>query len=195
MSASFIHPTAIVESGAVLKDGAKVWHFCHVRGGAILEEEVTLGKDVYVDTNVRIGSHSRVQNGVSLYQGVNVSSWCFIGPHVIFTNDVSPRVGNRNWKITPTYLKTGMSIGAGAVIRCGVTLGEFCMVGAGAIVTKDVPSFHLAVGFPAKISKMVCACGQTFMPLKTEAKELIRDCCETNLDSAALHLAKSILKL
>lgn len=192
MNPFYFHPSAIIEDGAIIKDGSKIWHFCHVRSGAILEENVVLGKDVYVDDGVQIGNNSRVQNGVSIYKGVHISPWCFIGPHVIFTNDLSPRAGNRNWKISHTHLKTGMSIGAGAIIRCGVTLGEFCMIGAGAMVTKDVPAFHLAVGLPAKIEKMVCACGATFLPLKTPSSELIRSCCEENLQPEAFILARKV---
>jgi UDP-2-acetamido-3-amino-2,3-dideoxy-glucuronate N-acetyltransferase len=188
-----IHPSAIVENGAELQDGCKVWHFCHVRAGAVLEVGVSLGKDVYVDSGVKVGRFSRVQNGVSLYQGVHVSPWCFIGPHVIFTNDQSPRAGNRNWKVISTELATGTSIGAGAIIRCGVKLGAFSMVGAGAMVAIDVPPFHVAMGLPAKISKMVCACGQTFLPLATLPAELIRDCCETNLEPEPLGLARAAL--
>jgi acetyltransferase-like isoleucine patch superfamily enzyme len=195
MSDFFAHSSAIIEPGSTLKTGSKVWHFCHVRSGATLGENVVLGKDVYVDDEVVIGNNSRIQNGVSIYKGVHISPWCFIGPHVIFTNDLSPRAGRRNWKVTPTYLKTGMSIGAGAIIRCGVTLGEFSMIGAGAMVTKDVPPFHLSVGLPAKVERMICACGETFLPLNTVNSELIRKCCEENLQNETLILAKTILNL
>lgn len=178
---SYIHTSAFVEDGVELREGAKVWHFCHVRKGAVLEENVSIGKDVYVDANVRIGKNTRVQNGVSLYTGLKIAPWCFIGPHVIFTNDQTPRVGTKSWKVVETHLETGMSIGAGAIIRCGVKIGAFAMIGAGAIVTKDVPPFHLAMGFPAQCHQMVCACGQTFLPIATKDSELIRDCCHQNL--------------
>lgn len=181
MAAPYSHPTAVVEDGANLQEDVKVWHFCHVRKGATLEKAVSLGKDVYVDTGVRIGHHSRVQNGVSIYQGLEIGPWCFVGPHVIFTNDQTPRVGSRAWKIVPTKLEMGMSIGAGAIIRCGITIGAFSMLGAGAIVTKDVPPFHLAMGFPAQCHQMVCACGQTFLPIASKDSELLRDCCKANL--------------
>jgi UDP-2-acetamido-3-amino-2,3-dideoxy-glucuronate N-acetyltransferase len=190
---AFHHPSAVVESGAILEDGVKVWHFCHVRNGAILEAGVNLGKDVYIDNDVRIGQFSRIQNGVSIYKGVVISSWCFIGPHVIFTNDLNPRAGNKEWRVLPTSLKSGTSIGAGAVIRCGITLGEFCMIGAGAIVTKDVPPFHLALGFPAESLKMICACGQTHLPLGTAYSELVRDCCQKNMQPEALSLASEVV--
>lgn len=189
MSTSYVHPTAVVESSASIGAGVKVWHFCHIRQSAVLNQGVNLGKDVYVDESVEIGEYSRIQNGVSLYKGIEIAAWCFIGPHVIFTNDQSPRAGNTNWRIVPTKLKVGTSIGAGAIIRCGVELGDFCMIGAGAIVTKDVPPFHLAVGVPAKIEKMICACGQTQTELGSELKNMIMNCCKSNLDPRALAIA------
>jgi acetyltransferase-like isoleucine patch superfamily enzyme len=193
LAAPYAHPTAVVEDGANLAEDAKVWHFCHVRKGAILEKAVSLGKDVYVDSGVRIGHHTRVQNGVSIYQGLEIGPWCFVGPHVIFTNDQTPRVGSKAWNIVPTKLEMGMSIGAGAIIRCGVTVGAFAMIGAGAIVTKDVPPFHLAMGFPAQCHQMVCACGQTFLPIATKDAELLRDCCQNNLLPELLVEVKELL--
>ncbi len=155
-----------------------------------MEAQVSLGKDVYVDKDVIVSRGTRVQNGVSLYTGVYVEPWCFIGPHVIFTNDLSPRAGKKSWNIIATTLKAGMSIGAGSVIRCGVTIGGFSLVGAGAIVTKDVPPFHLATGIPAEIKGMVCACGDTHLPLNSPSSELIRDCCRANLTEEVLVLAE-----
>lgn len=194
MAAPYAHPTAVVEEGAKLSEDVKVWHFCHVRKGATLERAVSLGKDVYVDTDVRIGHHTRIQNGVSIYQGLEIGAWCFVGPHVIFTNDQTPRVGSKAWKIVPTKLEKGMSIGAGAIIRCGVTVGAFSMIGAGAIVTKDVPAFHLAIGFPAQCHQMVCACGQTFLPIASKDSELLRDCCQNNLLPELMEEVKELLE-
>ena len=179
--AAFVHPTAVIDEGAVLHEGVKVWHFCHVRSTAILERDVSLGRDVYVDSGVRVGRGSRIQNGVSVFAGLRIAPWCFIGPHVTFTNDISPRAGKKSWKIVETHLETGSAIGAGAIIRCGITLGAFAMVGAGAIVTKAVPAFHLALGFPAECRQMVCACGETFLPIASTSAELVRDCCREQL--------------
>jgi acetyltransferase-like isoleucine patch superfamily enzyme len=190
---AYIHPTAVVEPGAELGPAVRVWHFCHVRGSAALEAGVSLGKDVYVDKNVRVGQGTKVQNGVSLYEGVKIAPWCFIGPNVIFTNDLKPRSGRANWEITETILETGASLCAGAIIRCGVTIGAFAMVGAGAVVTKSVPPFHLAVGIPACVTKKVCACGQTVLPLKTAKKELVRTCCGQSLDPEVLKAAKALI--
>lgn len=187
---SNIHSTAHVESGASIDPTARVWHFCHVREGAVLEPLVSIARDVYVDKNVRIGRGSRVQNGVSLYHGLEIGPWCFIGPHAIFTNDPYPRSGKREWELRKTQLRAGMSIGAGCVIRCGLTIGEFAMLGAGAIVTKDVLPFHLAVGFPAVETKAICACGNTQLPLSAPASELIRDCCRKLLEPEVLALAE-----
>lgn len=183
MAKPYIHPTAIIEDGSEIQDDVKIWHFCHIRNGAVIEKGVSLGRDVYVDAGVRVGNNSRIQNGVSLYQGVNISPWCFIGPHVIFTNDLYPRAGNKEWKITETYLDFGASVGAGAVIRCGVRLGSFSMLGAGAIVTKSIPAFHLAMGFPAKIGRKICFCGNKEVDKNLEPKNLFFDCCRENLVS------------
>ncbi len=191
---AFVHSTAVVEPLAEIQDHVKVWHFCHIRENAVLEHHVSLGRDVYVDIGVRVGHHTRIQNGVSVFQGLTVSPWGFIGPHAIFTNDPAPRVGSKSWKIVPTVLETGMSIGAGAIIRCGITIGAFAMIGAGAIVTKNVPPFHLAVGFPAECRQMVCACGQTFLPIATNDKELVRDCCLRNLVPELLTEVQDLMK-
>lgn len=186
----YIHPSAIVDDGAQISKGCKVWHFAHVRSGVFLHENVSIGKDVYVDEGLEIGEGTRVQNGVSLYKGLQIAPWTFIGPHVIFTNDQKPRASKLNWKIIITKLNTGVSIGAGAIIRCGVNLGAFSMVAAGSIVTKDVPSFHLALGLPAKPTQMICACGDQNLPLNSKAQDLIRECCHQNLNSEMMALAK-----
>jgi acetyltransferase-like isoleucine patch superfamily enzyme len=189
----YAHPTAIVEEGAQIGDGTRIWHFAHVRSTARLGAEVNLGKDVYIDSDVDLGQGVRVQNGVSIYHGVHVSDWCFVGPYVVFTNDVAPRVGNRTWRVVETILETGSSLGAGVIVRCGVTVGAFAIVGAGAIVTHNVPPFHLAVGVPARPLKKVCACGQTFMPIETMPEEYVRNCCRENMDPRVLATAESVI--
>jgi UDP-2-acetamido-3-amino-2,3-dideoxy-glucuronate N-acetyltransferase len=184
----FSHPTSIIEDDVSIGEKTSIWHFCHVRKGAKIGRFVSLARDNYIDSDVQIGDHSRVQNGVSIYKGVSIGRWCFVGPHVIFTNDQFPRVGVKSWKITPTILHDGCSIGAGAIIRCGVSVGSFAMVGAGAIVTKSIPPFSLVVGTPGKVIGQVCACGQTQMPLDNQ--EHILECCEQNLEPELLDLAK-----
>lgn len=185
------HSTAIVEDGAILGKDVRVWHFCHVRKEAKLEEGVSLGRDVYVDQGVILGKGTRVQNGVSIYVGVKVEDWCFIGPHAIFTNDPRPRAGKPGWVPKPTILRHGMSIGAGSIIRCGVEIGAFAMVGAGSLVTKDVPPFTLVLGLPAEQNSKICACGETLLPMGCKGEELIQACCKPALLPEVFEIAKA----
>lgn len=186
---TFIHPTASVEENVTLGHGVKIWNFCQVRKGSTLGDMVSVGKDSYIDAGVTVGRGSRIQNQVNVYAGVNISDWCFIGPSVVFTNDLYPRVGNKTWKIIETYIETGASIGAGAVIKCGITIGSFAMIGAGAIVTKKVFPFTLVVGLPAVETNRVCGCGQTLLPLDTGPENLIRDCCAENMSDETYKIA------
>ena len=180
---AWIHPTAVVEEDVTLQPGVQVWHFCHVRRGAVLEEGVVLGKGAFVDSEVVIGAHSRIQNGVSIYRGVSIAPWVLVGPHVVLTNDRYPRAGNRNWEISETKLGLGASLGAGAVLISGIEIGPFALIGAGSITTRDVPAFHMVVGSPARAVQMVCACGQTQLALDSSWQEVLRQCCKENLDS------------
>jgi UDP-2-acetamido-3-amino-2,3-dideoxy-glucuronate N-acetyltransferase len=189
-----IHPTAIVEDGVEIGKNVSIWHFVHVRKEAVLGNEVSLGRDVYIDRGVKIGQGTRVQNGVSVYAGVHVGDWCFIGPHVIFTNDFTPRVGTKSWEISNTFIETGASLGAGTIVICGKTVGAFSLIGAGSVVTSSIPAFHLAMGNPIRVKKMVCACGRTFLPIGSNPQELVRDCCRVNLDIKILNAAKGLLK-
>ncbi|MBK9323249.1 MAG: N-acetyltransferase [Bdellovibrionaceae bacterium] len=191
---AFIHPTAVVEPGVSLGDDVKIWHFSHVRNNAVIGSHVSIAKDVYVDANVTIGEGSRIQNGVNIYNGVKISRWCFVGPAVVFTNDMHPRVGRNNWQITPTMLEDGSSIGAGAIVRCGVTIGAFAMVGAGAVVTKDIPPFCLVTGVPADLSHRICACGDQVLPLMSWVGDVILSCCEKNLEPEVLKVARNIVE-
>jgi len=159
-----IHPTAIVEDGVSIGDGTRIWHFVHVRRGASIGRNCNIGKGVYIDEGVRIGNNVKIQNFASVYRGVTIEDDAFIGPHATFTNDLYPRSFNKDWEIVPTVVKKGASIGANATIVCGVTIGEYAMVGAGAVVTKDVPPFGLVVGNPARLKGFVCYCGR---PLKS----------------------------
>lgn len=141
-----IHPTADVEPGSYIGPSTVIWHYCHIRSGAVIGHNCSLGRNVYVDDGVSIGSGTRIQNNVSIYKGVKIESLCFIGPHVVFTNDKRPRVG-QPWEITDTLIKTHASIGAGAVVVCGFTVGEYAMVGAGAVVCRDILPYEQVVGF------------------------------------------------
>lgn len=148
---TYIHSTAEVSNNTSLSAGVKVWNWSKVREGVKIGEDCIVGQCCYVDFDVIIGDRCKVQNGVSLYHGLTVGNDVFIGPNATFTNDLVPRAHNADWKVTPTVVKNGASIGANATIVCGVTLGEHCMVAAGAIVTKDVPDYALVMGTPAKI--------------------------------------------
>lgn len=150
MSSVFIHPTAQVDPRAEIGEGSRIWINVQVREGASIGAGCILSKDVYVDANVRIGDRCKVQNGVSIYQGVTVGDDVFVGPDAVFTNDLVPRAFNAGWTITPTRVENGASIGANATIVCGTTIGEYAMVAAGSVVTRDVPPFTLVRGNPAR---------------------------------------------
>lgn len=155
MDAAFIHPTAEVSADAEVGAGTKVWHYVQIREGARIGTECVLSKSVYIDTNVIVGDHVKVQNGVSVYQGVTLEDDVLVAANVAFTNDLYPRAFNADWTITPTLVKRGASIGANATIVCGVTIGEYAMVGAGSVVSRDIPPFALVVGNPARVIGMV----------------------------------------
>ncbi|MGQ4911703.1 MAG: acyltransferase [Candidatus Thorarchaeota archaeon] len=165
MTDVFIHPLAVVDEGASIGDGTRVWHFAHVRGTAIIGKGCNIGKDVYIDADVVIGNNVKIQNGVSVYHGVIIEDDVFCGPHMTFTNDLYPRAFGEGWEVSKTLVKRGASIGAHATIICNTTLGEYCMIGSGAVVTRDVPAHGLVVGNPARLVGFVCKCGQ---PLKEE---------------------------
>ena len=147
-----IHPTAIVDDGALIGDGTKIWHFCHVQAGASIGENCSLGQNVNVANDVRVGNGVKIQNNVSVYKGVELGDWVFCGPSCVFTNDLTPRAkypkGEAGYLHTPVH--TGASIGANATIVCGHEIGEWAMIGAGAVVTTDVP---------ARQAGWVCECG------------------------------------
>lgn len=168
MNEVFIHPLAVVDEGAKIGEGTRVWHFAHIRGTATIGKNCIIGKDVYIDADVRIGSNVKIQNGVSVYKGVTIEDDVFCGPHMTFTNDMYPRAFGDTWEIIETHVKKGASIGAHATIICNTTLGEYCMVGSGAVVTRDVPAHGLVVGNPARLVGYVCKCGY---PLSNEVSK------------------------
>lgn len=146
-----IHPSATVDDRASIGDGTRVWINVQIREGASIGRDCILSKDVYIDHEVSIGDRCKVQNSVSVYNGVTIEDEVFVGPNACFTNDRIPRAFLADWKVTPTLVKRGASIGANATIVCGVTIGEYAMVGAGSVVTRDVEPHALVVGNPAKV--------------------------------------------
>ncbi|MHC4956183.1 MAG: acyltransferase [Planctomycetota bacterium] len=160
-----VHETAVVDAGARLASGVRVWHFCHVMAGAELGEGCSLGQNVFVGRGVRVGAGSKVQNNVSLYEGVEIGERCFIGPSVVFTNVKTPRAEvSRRDAYLPTRVRDGASVGANATIVCGVTIGAYAVVGAGAVVTQDVADFRLVAGVPARTVGWACRCGVPLEP-------------------------------
>jgi acetyltransferase-like isoleucine patch superfamily enzyme len=146
----YIHPSANVAGDARIGAGTRIWINVQVREQAEIGEGCIVSKDVYVDHGVRIGRRCKIQNGVSVYHGVTLGDEVFVGPNVTFTNDRVPRAFNPDWKITPTEVQSGASLGANATIVCGITIGEYAMVAAGSVVTRDVAPYTLVMGNPAR---------------------------------------------
>jgi UDP-2-acetamido-3-amino-2,3-dideoxy-glucuronate N-acetyltransferase len=157
------HSTTEVSDKAIIGDNTKIWHLSQVRENVTIGKNCILGKNVYIDFDVKIGNNVKIQNNSSIYHGAIVDEGVFIGPHVILTNDKNPRAvnedlspkSNDDWEIGKIHIKKGASIGAGSVILPNVTIGEFALVGAGSVVTKDVPNFGLVYGNPAKLQGFV----------------------------------------
>lgn len=163
-----IHPTADVSVDAEIGPRVQVWHEAQIREGATLGPDCILGKGVYIDFGVKIGGAVKIQNRASIYHGTTIESGAFIGPHVVFTNDMRPRAitpdgalkTDDDWVPGETIVRYGASIGAGSVILPGISIGRFAMVGAGSVVTRPVPDHGIVVGNPARLAGYACACGE-----------------------------------
>ena len=174
---AYVHPTAVVDDGAVLEAGVKVWHFVHVSAGARLGAGTVLGQNVFVARGVTVGRGCRIQNNVSLYEGVPLEDEVFVGPSAVFTNVRTPRAHvSRKHAYEPKLVRRHATIGANATIVCGVTLHEGAFVAAGAVVTKDVPPYALVAGVPARLAGHACACGE-LLPTRARGRVAPRATC------------------
>ena len=164
MAGYFVHESSFVDEGARIGTGTKIWHFCHVMPGAVIGERCNLGQNVVVMPGTRLGDNVKVQNNVSIYEGVELEDDVFCGPSCVFTNVINPRSHvSRKHAYQKTLVRRGSSIGANATILCGVTLGEYAFIGAGAVVTSDVPAYALMVGVPARRVGWMCQCGERLL--------------------------------
>lgn len=153
MADFFVHESSYIDNSVEIGENTKIWHFCHIQSGAKIGKNCSLGQNVNISNNVIIGNDVKIQNNVSVYEGVEIEDGVFCGPSCVFTNDLTPRArypkGHENYK--HTLIKEGASIGANATIICGNTVGRYAMIAAGAVVTKDIPDYALAVGVPAQV--------------------------------------------
>ena len=187
-----IHPTAEVSPKAEIGEGTSIWHQAQIREGSRIGKNCILSKGVYIDAGVVVGDHVKIQNFVSVYHGVTVDDGVFIGPHVCFTNDLKPRAVNPDgspkaaddWEVSLTHIKRGAALGANSTIRCGITIGEWAMIGAGSVVTRDIPDYGLAWGNPARLHGFVCACGTRVRKETQKNRFVIAKCpeCERTIE-------------
>ena len=157
----FVHESSYVDEGAEIGAGTKIWHFCHIMPRSRIGERCNIGQNALVSPDVTIGNNVKIQNNVSLYTGVIIEDDVFLGPSMVFTNVINPRSHvSRKDQYRTTLVRRGASVGANATIICGVTLGCYCFVGAGSVVTRDVPDYALVYGSPAQVRGWMCQCGE-----------------------------------
>lgn len=182
----FVHPTADVAATAQIGDGTRIWNGAQVREDVRIGDDCIIGKNVYIDFGVSVGSRTKIQNNSSVFHGVTIEDGVFIGPHVCFCNDLIPRAitpegelkSADDWTVGPVLVKYGASVGAGSIITPNVTIGSFALVGAGSVVTRDVPDHALVYGNPARTRGYVCRCGSR-LQITEETAEAIKGQCTT----------------
>lgn len=179
MSDYFVHESSYIDEGVEIGSGTKIWHFCHVMPRARIGERCNIGQNVMVASDVKIGCNVKIQNNVSLYTGVIIEDDVFLGPSMVFTNVMTPRSHvNRKNEYLQTLVKRGASIGANATVVCGTTIGQYAFIGAGSVVTRDVPDYALVHGNPARVHGWMCQCGikLDFVPEDHTEKATCRVC-------------------
>ena len=155
-----IHESAVIDQPSSIGSGTKIWHFTHVMKNTSIGEDCIIGQGVFVDSNVSIGNRCKIQNGVNIYNGVTLEEGVFCGPSMVFTNVIAPRAEiEKKHEFAPTLIRKGASLGANVTVVCGVTIGSYAFVGAGSVVTRDIPDFALVTGNPARITGSICRCG------------------------------------
>ncbi len=181
----FVHDSAYIDDNCQIGPGTKIWHFCHVMTGAVIGSDCNIGQNVVVGPGVTIGNQCKIQNNVSVYPGVTLEDGVFCGPSMVFTNVYNPRAEIRKMdQVRTTLVKKGATLGANCTIVCGVTIGRYAFIGAGAVVNKDIPDHALVAGNPAKRIGYVCACGETL------GEDLRCSACEKKYQSANKGLAE-----
>lgn len=168
----FVHESSYVDQPCTIGKGTKIWHFCHIMKNSRIGEGCTIGQNVVVSPDCTVGNNVKIQNNVSLYTGVILEDDVFCGPSMVFTNVVNPRSHvSRKHEYRPTLVKRGATIGANATVVCGVTLGRYCFIGAGAVITRDVPDYAMVYGNPARLRAWTCFCGVKLEQLGIAADE------------------------
>lgn len=179
MTDFFVHESSYVDENVVIGAGTKIWHFSHVMSDSLIGQNCNIGQNVVISPGVQIGNGVKIQNNVSLYSGVIIEDDVFLGPSMVFTNVINPRSHvNRKNEYKSTVIKKGASVGANATIVCGNTLGQYCFVGAGSVVTKDVPDYALVYGNPGRIHGWMCQCGiQLQFSTQSQVETATCSCC------------------